>query len=144
MFARALSRAQCPLDFNPLQEDADADGLGDACDACSGGGGASVDADGDGVDDACDVCPGTPSGAGTVTASGCTAAQVDVDGDGVCTGPFDPSLCMVRPGSAVFIVDNCAGEANPPDGSGMQPDADGDGIGDACDGNGCFVNNYWI
>ncbi len=39
----------CPLDVNPLQEDSNNNGIGDACD--------SPDQDGDGIDDGSDNCP---------------------------------------------------------------------------------------
>jgi hypothetical protein len=52
----------CGGTFNPDQNDADADGLGDACDP-------DADPDGDGFPNAADVCP-TLAG----TASGCPAA----------------------------------------------------------------------
>jgi len=51
---------------------------------------------------------------------------VDVDGDGLCAG-IDPDDTWKR--------DNCPQVANPPVGVPLeQPDTDGDGIGDACDG----------
>ncbi len=43
----------CPQHINPDQLDDDADGIGDVCDMCVGGG----DADFDGIQDPCDNCP---------------------------------------------------------------------------------------
>jgi hypothetical protein len=54
----------CPVAKNPGQRDTDGDGLGDACDACSG-----LDSDADGVCDPLDVCP-----------SVWDPAQSDIDG----------------------------------------------------------------
>ena len=110
----------CPADYDPNQEDADADGTGDICDTCTdtdddglGNPGFPLnicspdncpqianagqeDEDSDGLGDACDPCLSDPFN--------------DRDGDGVCTRS-----------------DNCPSIANTD-----QVDNDQDGIGDAC------------
>jgi streptogramin lyase/subtilisin-like proprotein convertase family protein len=107
----------CPSDFNPGQQDADHDGLGDACDATTPL--PAGDPDHDGVPDGTDNCPtlanpgqedGDHDGVGDV----CDPMPADDDGDGVANGS-----------------DNCPSVPNP-----GQADADGDGIGDACDESG--------
>ncbi|MDH4157308.1 MAG: thrombospondin type 3 repeat-containing protein, partial [candidate division Zixibacteria bacterium] len=141
------SADNCPTVFNPYQEDADADGIGDSCDVCTDldGDGAGdpgypantcqtdncpqlanptqADADGDGLGDACDNC--------LVVSN---PAQEDTDGDGIgdacdeCTDTDEDGFG--NPGFAANTcpTDNCPDVANP-----EQTDSDGDGWGDACD-----------
>jgi hypothetical protein len=94
----------CPDTYNPGQEDADFDGLGDACDP---------DREGDGVPNVEDNCP-----------QNANPEQVDSDGDGlgdVCDTDVDgDGLENMR--------DNCAMISNSD-----QLDSDGDGRGDVCD-----------
>ena len=76
----------CPFTANAGQADAEADGVGDACD---------IDNDGDGVPDATDNCPGIPN-----------PDQADGDGDGygdVCDSEPPESL-----GGGLLTVESCA------------------------------------
>ncbi len=104
----------CLYDADPLQEDLDGDGEGDACDD---------DDDDDGTVDASDNCPGLDN-----------ADQADFDGDGI------GDVCDVdMDGDGIPDgVDNCVGETNP-----GQDDLDADGMGDMCDEDmdGDGVNN---
>lgn len=100
----------CPNDPNPSQEDGDYDGDGDACDA---------DDDGDACVDALDLCPLHDDGP-------CYGvAPVDTDGDGM-----GQSCDTDDDNDGVYDVnDNCPLDANAD-----QADRNGDGEGDACDG----------
>lgn len=112
----------CPFAVNPLQEDADGDGRGDACENCP-----ADDSDGDGVADPLDNCPSVVN-----------QKQSDKDFDGIgdacdacpkgmlanCFGKeIDRDADLVND-----EADNCPVVANP-----GQEDADADGFGDACD-----------
>ncbi len=113
----------CPEFFNPDQEDADADGIGDSCDVCT-------DTDEDGFGD-----PGYP--ATTCEIDNCPGVfnpdQEDADADGigdscdVCTDLDDDGFG--DPGYPVNTcdMDNCPEDYNPD-----QIDSDYDGIGDSC------------
>ena len=119
----------CPMAWNPTQDDSDSDGLGDGnpslnevgCDPCP----ASVanDSDADGVCDNVDNCVGDPN-----------ADQADSDGDGV--GNICDNCPLVANASQVNsdmdelgdACDNCPLTDNPD-----QLDIDTDTVGDVCD-----------
>lgn len=96
----------CPSVANAGQQDGDADGIGDVCDA---------DRDGDGRNNDADNCPDHAN-----------ADQADSDSDGLgdaCDANSDGDGDGVDDG-----IDNCPAVYNPD-----QADGDGDGAGDVCD-----------
>ena len=98
------SRDMCIFKYNPMQEDMDDDGIGDACDD---------DIDGDRILNSVDNC-----------ALAENSDQNDMDGDGIgdiCDDDMD--------GDGILnVLDNCPDMANP-----YQDDLDLDGIGNTCD-----------
>ena len=126
----------CPEHFNPLQENTDGVGQGDACNADQDfdewdDGGADncefifnpgqEDNDADGIGDACDICPTTPD-----------PNQEDADSDGIgdaCNQIFDTDGDEIA-----NVFDACPWIA-----SATSPDTDGDGLPDVCDN--CLGSN---
>ncbi|MBO4441890.1 thrombospondin type 3 repeat-containing protein [bacterium] len=98
----------CKNDYNPLQDDLDGDGIGNACDD---------DIDGDGVKNSADNCVFVPN------PKPAFGSQTDTDGDGIgdaCDDDLDGD-------EVPNAVDNCPNMPND------QTDTDGDGAGDLCD-----------
>jgi uncharacterized protein (DUF1800 family) len=110
----------CLRSANASQADADADGLGDACDRCAGADDALADPDQDGVCGALDDCPRW-AGAGGGDANGDQIGDAcqcgDVDDDGFVT-PADAALVL-----AATQADDVAGLPAP-----HKCDVDGDGV----------------
>ena len=118
-----ICKDTCP-DIRNDQTDTDSDGKGDYCDSCRDVPNANQqqDTDGDGVGDVCDNCPNTPNGHYPIT--------------GVCAypGPDFGKVCQYGETCCMNIYCSTRGPCTlNPSSTGNQEDADGDGIGDACD-----------
>ncbi len=112
------------LDGDAFGQDADADGVHNACDNCALVANSNqLDTDGDGLGDGCDVCPAIVDN-----------AQSDTDHDGVgdaCDNCKDMANAYQDDADADRIgndCDNCRFDANP-----AQSDVNHDGEGDRCD-----------
>jgi hypothetical protein len=104
----------CPLIYNPDQEDADSDEIGDVCDNCPVVANFNqADTDNDGIGDLCDNCPliFNPDQEDMDSDMVGDVCDDDLDGDGILNNE-----------------DNCSEVYNP-----NQKDVDDDGIGDICD-----------
>jgi hypothetical protein len=130
----------CVMNYNPSQSDADADGLGDACDP-------DADSDGDGIPDMSDSCPYslsrscnafTPCEAneGVCNATEHCSAHLDDDNDGIGN---ECDSCPQIPSTLCVSSDDCGpGEGRCDVTTGhcsTNIDSDGDSIGDACGDN---------
>lgn len=125
----------CPRDYDPLQTDSNADGVGDACGPC---GTSTQDLDGDGRDDGCDACIG----------AGAIGVDMDADGiddgcdscvDGADTTGLDLDLDGIPDGCDSCIATGFDGDSDGVDDAcdiclfGANNDEDLDGLADGCD-----------
>ncbi|GEM_PF-1293740 len=140
------STDNCPMVFNPCQEDLNGNSLGDACDPDIDGDGIPniadncpyafdpylTNSDGDSLGDACDNCPYVTN-----------ANQSDMDNDGtgdscdVCTDTDHDGYGSPGYAATTCPLDNCPDVANAD-----QTDTDGDGVGDPCDNCPATFNSY--
>jgi hypothetical protein len=114
----------CPAVYNPSQNDADDDAVGDVCDNCvTELNPTQNDADGDAGGDACDNCPMHAN-------TGQSDADGDLQGDPCDNCPAVPNPDQEDPDGDGYgsACDNCALDRNP-----TQTDMDDDSEGDACD-----------
>jgi gliding motility-associated-like protein len=127
----------CPLISNPLQEDFNSNGIGDACE----------DSDGDGINDNIDNCPSISNPLQEdANSDGQGDVCQDTDGDGI-NDDTDNCLTIANPLQEDFNsngigdacedsdgdginddIDNCPSISNP-----LQEDFNSNGIGDACE-----------
>lgn len=144
-----IDEDNCPLIYNPGQEDEDEDGYGDLCDDDDGDGFIDIedncpdhantrqqDRDEDGFGDSCDNCEYVynPDQMDTDDDDVGDACEDDADGDGIPDSvdncPFTPNPGQ-EDGDEDFIGDVC--DNCPDDPNEDQLDTDEDGVGDVCE-----------
>ncbi len=112
----------CPLVFNPGQEDCDFDGEGDAC-ALSNG--TREDCNGNGVPDTCDVA--------SLFSNDCNKNLVPDECEADCNGNGIADACDIASGASA----DCGLLGFPGTGNGIpdecEPDCNGNGVADSCD-----------